>query len=332
MIAARPFRVLTACLALSVLSFGTARGVIIDTGTGRNLTPAPNGLDRFVGNLDYGTTHVEGIAIAPQYFITARHVVSGDPGTFTINGVVHSLALDGNNKAITFTNSNAFDLIIVKIADSFKPTEIAPLYTGGAEVGLAATILGRGVARGAAQSTPIPGGGTRLNGWYSGTNDRARSWGTGTAHRIETDVVSGTRRYGDILDMDFIPGQTSSLTNNDSGGGFFVNDGGTWKLAGVNFARDSDWSTSPTTNYLPGTMFDARGLYLGSPSNHTFFDPSLPDPVRGTSYFSRISSNVGWISGVTGVVPEPSGVVLSGLGLLVGIGYTAGRRRRVRAS
>ena len=118
----------------------------------------------------------------------------------------------------------------------------------------------------------------------------------------------------------------------DEGGGVFVFSMGQWKLAGVNLGVDGPFNYSPGGAYFNANVFDARGLYVGSPTNNQFI-PYSDSPVEGSSYSSRIGgANLAAIRSLiagtasTGggptLVPEPGA-----MSLLLALAY-AGRRRR----
>jgi hypothetical protein len=124
------------------------------------------------------------------------------------------------------------------------------------------------------------------------------------------------------------------LTAGDSGGGVFIKDGTTWKLAGINKSVESWLST--TGGWGSGfnaSAFDAGGLYYGG-DGHWRLVPNGAADVQASGYATRISSNMTWIRSVLGssistsalsastsaatYVPEPSSIamlVIAALGL-----------------
>src|SRR6185503_15336483 len=106
----------------------------------------------------------------------------------------------------------------------------APLYTKSDEPGKHLVVIGRGTQRG----TEIFLNST-LRGWNWGTSDQVRRWG-------ENDVTSIVPFNGhDLVYATFDQAATpneSHLSNGDSGGAVFLDDGGVWKLAGISYSVD----------------------------------------------------------------------------------------------
>ena len=264
-----------------------------------------------------------GTPISANQFITAQHVGGGVGGTFSFNAV--------NYTTTGFVDVPNSDLRIWQVSGTF-PT-FAPLYnaaTDGTEAGKPLVVFGRGVAPGAAVNGPATPTGTELKGWEWGAGDGLRSWG-------ENDVTAivPTTNVGDLISFTFdrsvgdVAGTNEShLSAFDSGGGLFIESGGVWKLAGINFGVDGPFKFQEAdTATFNATLFDKGGLWEHT-SNHPVTDapiftlnPETAVDVPGTSYSSRISSNLGFINTV---IPEPSSVALLG----GAIALIAMRRRR----
>jgi hypothetical protein len=165
-----------------------------------------------------------------------------------------------------------------------------------------------------------------LKGWQWGAFDSVQAWGT--------NVVTGTLNFppfGDLMYFDFDRNglfDEGALSNGDSGGGVFINSGGTWKLAGINFSADGRWRTSPERPPFDASIFDAGGLYLDD--NPPFYIADNTFDVPGASYSTLVSSRLSWIRGITGTVPGPSNAPepAAVATLAVGTGATLLRRRR----
>jgi hypothetical protein len=264
-----------------------------------------------------------GTMIAPQYFITAQHF--GTQGsTFTqsslFNGgsdVTYNIDTTANGGA-GYWDIAGTDLRIFKIQGAFST--YAPLYTGSSETGLTMEINGRGGPRGA----DVLIGGV-LHGWQDTTPDGTARWGTNTVSGIYSSAI------GDLLTASFSASGTAeeaTLSNGDSGGGVFVDDGGIWKLAGVNYSIDGMFDTNNVIGDgtdFNAALFDRGGLYQGSDSFGWTFIPDLPLDNPSSMYASRISTSAASIMSIT-AVPEPQSALLVMLAFSVGLL----QRRRVR--
>ncbi|MDQ3222558.1 MAG: PEP-CTERM sorting domain-containing protein, partial [Gemmatimonadota bacterium] len=300
---------LTAAPVEAVITFGEA---------GRN-TAAPTGSLANSGWQYQGQWRgFLGTPIGSQYFITAGHVGGSVGESFTYGGT-------------SFATTAAYDdpgtdLRIWKIDGTFD--SYAPLYTGVREKGKALTVFGRGTERGAEVRL---GDGT-LKGWQWGTADGVQSWGQNTVG----GTVEGGTGVGSLLSFTFDAGGTANegvLSGGDSGGAVFIEEKGSWKLAGINYAVDGPFSlTGVDGSGFMGAIFDQGGLYGGGDGKWTLTRENRKDLPAG-AYTSRISSALPWIDSVIGSaavsassapVPEPA----SGLLLLVGGAALLRRRRR----
>jgi hypothetical protein len=297
-------------------SAATSQAVIlVDTDNALANTTAPTGQYADSGwayQGEYGS--FLGTMIAPQYFITAQHIgVSASP-TFTstaeFNGAVDvTYTIDSSaNGGQGFWNIAGTDLRIFKINETFS--SYATLYTGGAEAGLEMVVFGRGGPRGA--EVELSGD---VKGWYHTGSDGVARWGANTV-----DGIVG----GDLLRADFdnVLGQNeSTLSVGDSGGGVFVNDGGVWKLAGINYGVDGFFDINNITGdglEFAAALYDRDGFYQGDDGNGWALAPDS----AGGMYASRISTNAAVIQNIIGV-PEPGSVLMLMLG-----GVLMMRRRR----
>lgn len=302
---------LAACLLVAAATLAAPAGAVIrlDSPTRNTDAPADAGMNTawsLVGQIgDFA-----GTPIAPNLFIAAQHASSlGQP--FNFDGHAYSTT--------SYTDIAGTDLRVFRIDTTGGGfSRYASLYDAGAsgsEVGKPLFVAGRGTPRGSAYQVD---GQTR--GYYWTTADHVQSWGSAVA----VDDVVTDNTYGDLVAFGFATSGLA-LTGGDSGGGLFVFADGQWKLAGVNFGIDGRWSRTEAGPYEDASIFDARGLWVGGPTDgNPANDPDhvlLPsdEAISGSSYASRISSNRAAINAIflaTGnaaLVPEPATLALVGV-------------------
>jgi hypothetical protein len=298
--------------ARAVLVFGDGT-----SGLGQN-TSAPTGL-LFDSGWQYEgvwQSTFAGTPIAPNYFITSQHLFGNVGDTFTYNGTSYTTT--------GFTDDpSGSDLRIWKVNGTFS--SYAPIYTGNDEVGKDMTVFGHGSAKGAA----VTMGGNPV-GWFWTASPAGLTWGTNVVTTAGTVLdPNGQPSSSQFLVYQFNPSlgpNTAALSGGDSGGGVFIQQNGVWKLAGVNFSADGLFNRLPKSdpNYNPAdafaaSLFDDRGFYYDG-TNILAGKPSDPNPDPTSSYSTRLSNEIAWISSVTGVpVPEPGslGLLLGGLLIVI---------------
>lgn len=213
-----------------------------------------------------------GTAIAPHYFVTAKHLGTGPPH-FSYHGVNYTIVR-------SFADPES-DLRIFEVAGTMP--SYAPLYSRGDEVGKNLVVIGRGTQRGTER---IVNG--QLRGWNWGPTDSVQRWG-------ENQVASiiGGKLYA-LFDQAGLPNE-AHLSAGDSGGAVFINDGGVWKLAGINSDVDHFASGPDGGGPYEAAYFDERGSYR---SDGTLVTGDTPVPSG--FYLSRISSRIAWINSIIG--------------------------------
>ena len=188
---------------------------------------APSGLDwSFV----YNYKNSSSVAVDAYWILTAKHVADdGGTGSLTIDGTVYT------QQEIVY--HDLADLALARYDKAFPG--YYSLYTGdllpqGEDPKLQVLMVGFGTM-----------GSARNFSWTdNGLGKGTKRWGSQEIDR--TDVrgyeVGGvpTLNTGFWMDFDLINTTYEAGTGEgDSGGGAFFNDGGVWKLAGINTQRSS---------------------------------------------------------------------------------------------
>jgi len=284
-------RVLLAILAVAILAARSQAVLFEATGDPSYNTNAPTGSLTNSGWQCEGQWYVWlGTPIAPTFFLTAHHINGnvGDP--FILNGFSYTTVAN-------FDDPNS-DLRIWQVAQTFP--YYAPLYTGSNEIGNTCVVIGRGTDRGPAV---IVGGVT--NGWQWGNTNNIERWGENTVSGVVTgvDTEDGNYPSAQLLYAAF---QRNGMTNecdlsyNDSGGGMFIQDGGstgTWKLAGIHCTVDDPFVS---TNGATGPAFNASLVDY----HDLYYQPTGSNWVLFTAHYaaqfysSRVSPSISWINSV----------------------------------
>jgi hypothetical protein len=228
-----------------------------------------------------------GTPIAPTFFIVAKHVGGQSNQVFNLNGF--------NYHAISSNLCPDADLAVWHVAETFP--SYTPLYTATNEVGKHCIVFGRGTQRGDAVVVNL-----QTNGWKWGASDGVERWGENDV----SSITDGGAGFGQLLRCAFDRNGGSNechLSVGDSSGAMFVQDGSTWKLAGIHYAVDGYFSTDGTTNtQFDAALMDIGGLWIGSGTDWTFITNRVYD-IPSSFYSTRISSNVSWINSVINFEP-----------------------------
>ncbi len=231
-----------------------------------------------------------GTTIAPNFFITAKHVAGSD-STFYFNGTAYPLVRQYND---------AFsDLTIFQVTGTFPI--VAPLYSSGAETGQRLVAIGRGTQRG----SEIFLGGT-LRGWNWGPGDSVQRWGENYVSAIVHDGPANAYVYA-TFDSTGSPNE-SHLSSGDSGGALFIQEAGVWKLAAINYAVDVLYMDVAGNGQFVAAVFDARGFYTqdsANPPHYTLITGASPQPTG--FYSTQISSKLAWIYSVIAPAGDVNG-------------------------
>lgn len=187
-------------------------------------------------NWNYVFSHPDGscVAVAPNWILTASHVAGyGGSGTLTITGTNYL------KKEIIF-HDNA-DIALVRYDKPFPG--YYGLHSGVSLLNANVVMVGFGNT----------GTVTKTFGQYyytdSGSGRNVRRWGSNKISSIETwdySVPPAFTNSGFVMRFD-AAGTEAGVGTYDSGSGSFVQEGGEWKLAGINTSRGSNlWGYDKT--------------------------------------------------------------------------------------
>lgn len=279
MIVRRPF-LFSRWLGLGLIALGlwssggAARGVLLfRTGDPEANTTEPTGTLAGSGWQYEGRFgNYLGTAIAPHFFITAKHLGTGPPH-FVFHGVNYTIVR-------SFADPGS-DLRIFEVTETLPL--YAPLYSRSDELGKNMVVIGRGTQRGVDR---VVNG--QLRGWLYGPSDNVQRWGENQV----SSVLGGTIRA--LFDQGGLPHE-AHISDGDSGGAIFLKDGSVWKLAGINSDVDRFASGPDGGGPYSAAYFDTRGSYR---SDGTLVTGDTPVPSG--FYVARISSRLGWITGIIG--------------------------------
>lgn len=230
-------------LVLSTLAASPASGSIIyDAPFGITAPPADDRGWQYVGSWQVGG----GVAVAPNYFLTAQHLGGGVGGSFILNGVSYTTT--------ALYDIEDTDLRLVQIDGTFPA--YAPLYhdAPGSEKGQPVSLVGFGIYT---QGTPVVTNGVQ-NGWYWG-----QAAGKNSAMNTVADVVTVDDAQHLAYNFSPIANRSQGIyAPGDSGGGMFLYSGGKWRLAGIAHAVSSFYQTEDETGALQAAIYNPAGLYV----------------------------------------------------------------------
>lgn len=228
----------------------------------------PSGSTGF--NWDYVVNFRDSSAVAvdTHWILTARHVADdGGTGSFTIGGTTYTPVETVNHDPVDDPdNTDPADLALVRV-DNPLP-DFYDMYTGTYPTAppqrLESLMVGYGIT-----GTVVDQNNYNPDGSGRGTKRWGRNHIDGT---IEYNGASfGTPNQGIYMDFDTEDTKNEAgAAPGDSGGGVFVEDGGTWKLAGI---MTDISNSSPDANNYPD-----RTLAVNIQEYETWIVSSIPEP------------------------------------------------------
>lgn len=303
-------------LAAVALSDEAAKAVIILGGDGRNELAANASANGIASDLQANYGSYLATPIAPNYFITAAHILGYNTGETAVT-TTSGANVATSHTIVSVTQIPGTDLAIGQVSVPFA--SYASIYNPSTDGALATkdalTVFGRGTDRGSVfTATNTPTGG---NGWLWGTDDQAKSWGTNNVEGLALD--SSSNQYL-VANFDSTgPSTEGTLSVGDSGGGVFIFKNGAWRLAGVNSSVELFRQTASGAD-LNAAIFNGGGLYEETSTNvWTYQSPTGP-VVPQSWYSSYVPQQLGYINST---IPEPTTLSLLAVG-----GWMLARRQR----
>ncbi len=227
-----------------------------------------------------------GTPIAPTFFLAAQHI-GGSPGqSFVYNGVTYT--------TVTNFDDPSTDLRMWQVGETFP--SYAPLYTASNEVGKLCVVIGRGTQRGSLISVETG----RTNGWMWGAGDNVERWGENTVASVYTNGSSADLLLYALFEANGATNECD-LSVGDSSGGMFIENDGTWELAGIHYAVDGPFSYDGSgTDDFDAAVVDIRGLYYEDCDGGcwTLWPTNYLEATPTGFYSTRVSTRVSWINSI----------------------------------
>ena len=237
-------------LALLLLIPASADSILIDSGDGTGNVAAPAddpGWD------NVGRAGLNAVYVGYGWALTASHV---SPTQMSLAGRTYPVAA-GSQVIFSHDATSNADLMAFRLDPFPRHLPVLPIAQATPSLQTPVTMIGHGRPRGTATTWMGTGG-------YAWAAGMVKRWGTnriggvvagsGVPTNATTLQIGGTTTRALVVDFSQGTGEEEcTVTVGDSGGGLFVNDGGSWQLAGIHFALGA-FANQPAETSLYGNL------------------------------------------------------------------------------
>lgn len=283
---AQGWRVSIVLAAMFLASPGRAM-VFLSTGDPSFNTTAPTGSMTNCGWQWQGNWRgFTGTPIASNLFLTAKH----------LGGSIGDVFRLGTNQYTTVASylDTQSDLALWQVCGTFP--SFAPLATGESEVGTTCVMFGRGGNRGGAV-TRTNGTLVFTMGWLWGSFDGQLRWGRNQIAGMAS-MGSGNAR---VLKIAFDKGgvaHEACLVGGDSGGAWFIQSAGAWRLAGISYGVDGPFRRTQTGPSFFACLYDMRSLWIEQSGSWQQVPATTSANVPESCYATRVADRLSWIQAI----------------------------------
>ena len=231
--------------------------------------------------------------------VSARHVLAAKH----IGGMVGDTVSfgpgpnQGSYATVGFVDDPESDLRLWEIAGTLSAW--VEIYTGSDERDATVTVFGLGGPPGVIVDVPTGIGPppASLKGWEWSSPDGLGSWGRNVVDRTGFTSFSGLAIVIDFERPVFGGiAEECHVTGGDSSGPWFLQENGSWFLAGLNSLVSGPFQYSvagqPSGQFFEASLFDKGGLWENDPA---FLNADQFSDVPSSAFAVRVSSRQSWL-------------------------------------
>lgn len=225
-----------------------------------------------------------GTVISPSHILTAAHLGLWTNSIITWDGLGYRVA-----EAVDAPDS---DLRLLRVSGRFG--NWASLNTATNEVGQSVVLFGRGGPRGDAVLGTVQEQST-LCGWSWLPSDQVLRWGTNRIAGLQTATPENPGEYL-VASFDADGGDDEATVSvGDSGGGVFLQQDGTWVLAGVISAVQGTFKRAAEGPVFYAALFNRQPFFEEVSPGVWEQDPSSATQPETLWIATRVSAYREWL-------------------------------------